>query len=55
MTCMVKDCNNPDIRTFKVVMTMEKTGLDETHDVRCCSEHEKAFEALYGKKDRFVN
>ena len=55
MTCMVKGCSNPDIRTYKVVMTMEKTGKDEIHDVRCCSEHEKAFEALYGKKDRFYN
>ncbi len=55
MTCMVKGCENPDVRGFMCSIRMEKTGKLEDHEVRCCTEHEKAFEALYGKKDRFYN
>ena len=54
MTCNVKGCSNPDIKTYTCSIEMD-SGKTEVHDVRCCSEHEKAFEALYGKKDRFYN
>ncbi len=55
MTCNVKGCENPDITSFKCEMSMDPDGHMEIHDVKVCTEHEKGFLALYGKKDRFYN
>jgi hypothetical protein len=55
MTCNVKGCTNPDITSFLCRIKMDETGNIEDHEVRVCTEHEKAFETLAEREERFVN
>jgi len=47
-------CGKPSLKKFKCRIELADRSM-VVEDIKVCSEHEKAFEALYGKGRNFVN